>query len=291
MARVTASVCPSRHVAPALLAVLLFACGSDGASSTGAPGADAGPTPAQGDGGSDGPSSNEGSANGFAFAFTPSPVAFDCAETADQLLAKNVTHVTIGSATMFVGYEQVAATDQDPVVARWDSGAKVFCEHTKKGGGVDGRAYGVTWDGSDRLYVVFTIVGGGTLFDSAAAGGWLTSYGNGGASAKASVVGRVNATTGVLESATFVESKLLKNGALKTNTLVPADAVHVLGDGNLEFYGQPTYCTLNPDQSLMCDPAQSSDYPKDYRARFTPDLKTMLCASASGVSLVKKPCP
>ena len=88
----------------------------------------------------------------------------------------------------------------------------------------------------------------------------------------------------------FVASKLVKNGQQKTNTLVPADAVKVLGDGSVEFLGKPAYCTLNPDKSLMCDPA-AMDYPQDFRARFTADLSSMSCASASGVSVVKQPCP
>lgn len=237
------------------------------------------------------PSDTQGTENGFSYAFSPDPVAFDCSEGAGAWLAKNVTHVTVGGSTMFVGYEQVGGTDQDPIVARADGDAIVFCEHSKKGGGVDGRAYGVTWDGGDRLYVVYTIVGGGTLFDTVCAGGWLSSYGNGGASAKATVIGRVDAKTGVVMNGTFVESKLTKSGQLKTNTLLPADAIHVLANGNLQFIGKPSYCTLNPDQSLMCDPSVSADYPADYRAQFTPDLTTMLCASASGVSVVKQPCP
>ncbi len=273
---------------------LLFGCGgTDGSLSDGtaAPtGAPSSPPPPTSDGANPAPS--KGTANGFSWAFSPTSVGFDCNEPPDKLLAKGVTHVTVGNATVFAGMQQVGGNDQDPVVARYDGSTKIFCEHSKKGGGVDGRAYGVTWDGAGKLYVVFTIVGGGTLFDSAARGGWLDRYGDGGASAKVSVIGALDATTGVVQRATYVSSKLLRNGQLKTNTLGPADAVHVLADGALEFYGQPAFCTLNPDKSLMCDTASSpsKDYPKGYVARFSPDLTSMTCASASGVSLVKQPC-
>jgi hypothetical protein len=248
------------------------------------------PTTDGGSGGSSPDGGSAGSANGYVWAFSATSVGFDCNDSFDSIVAKNPPRVTFGSSTILVGYEQISANDQDPIVARYDNGNKVFCEHSKKGGGVDGRAYGLTWDGGPNLYVVYTIVGGGTLFDTAAKGGWLSSYGNGGASAKVSVIGAVDTQFGVVTRATFVASKLTKNGQLATNTLTPADAVHVGVDGNLEFFGTPAYCTLNPDQSSMCTPG-STDYPKGYRARFTPDMKTMVCASATGVSIVKQPCP
>jgi hypothetical protein len=265
-------------------------CGGDDASSPvadAASGTDAGTTTDA----ANGPKPTQGSSNGYAYAYSPTSAGFGCADSLEQMLAKGAVSVTVGPSTIVVGYEQIGATDQDPIVARYDAGQKVFCEHSKKGGGVDGRAYGLTWDGGKNLYVVYTIVGGGTLFDTAAAGGWLKSYGNGGASAKATVIGKLDPQTGVVTRATFVSSKLVKNGQQKTNTLVPADALHALADGTFEFFGTPTWCTLNPDQSIMCDPSSSADYPKDYRARFTADLATMTCASASGVSVVKQPCP
>ena len=273
---------------------LASACGgADEAASTGTaapPGATAVPPPPTANGAN--PAASEGAANGFSWSFSPTSVAFDCNDPPATLLSKGVTHVTVGNSTVFAGMQQIGGNDQDPVVARYDGSTKIFCEHSKKGGGVDGRAYGVTWDGAGKLYAVFTIVGGGTLFDTAARGGWLDRYGDGGASAKVSAIGVLDATTGVVQRATYVSSKLLRNGQLKTNTLGPADAIHVLADGTVEFRGAPAFCTLNPDKSLMCDTSSSpsKDYPKDYVARFSPDLARMMCASASGVSMVKQPC-
>lgn len=270
-----------------ILCGVLVGCGSSGDDTT--------PPSTAADSGSSGgikdaatPSAGEG--NGFRWAFSPTSVAFHCSDTPEAILAKKPTQLTFGSATIVVGMEQISATDQDPLVARIDDGKLTFCEHSKKGGGVDARAYGLTWNGKDTLYVVYTVVGGGTLFDTVAKGGWLSSYGDGGASAKATVIGRVDVTTGVVLQATFVSSKVNKSGQLKTNTLIPADAVHVTDKGELEFFGTPTYCTLNPDHSLMCTAGVSSEYPKNYRARFAPDLTTMVCASADGVAIVKAPC-
>lgn len=289
-------------------AIGLLGCGAggDGGSSAGGGGMAVGATGGSGGGGSNGAGvggasatggagatsgGGSGGANaGFKSAFSATSVALDCNDTAAQAMARGAPAVTFGSSTVLVGYQQIGANDQDPIVARYDGDTQVFCEHSKKGGGVDSRAYGVTWDGAAKLYVVYTVVGGGTAFDGPAAGGWLSSYGDGGASAKASVIGALDATTGVVAKATYVSSKLTKNGKLATNTHVPADAIHVQADGALEFFGKPAYCTLNPDKSSMCDGAKM-DYPQDYRARFSPDLSSMSCASASGVSLVKTPCP
>jgi hypothetical protein len=271
--------------------VVLLACASDGGSSSGASSggsSSGGSGSSSSSGGSKGPVS--GSGNGYQYAFAPTSVGLDCNDTAAAALARGAPKVTVGNSTIIVGYQQVSGNDQDPIVARYDGDQKVFCEHTKKGGGIDGRAYGVTWDGAEHLYVVYTIVGGGTAFDAAAKGGWVTSYGDGGASSKVAVVGALDPKTGVLTRATFVPSKKTGN---KTNTLVPADAIHVLADGSLEFFGSPAWCTLNPDKSIMCDASTnpSKDYPKEYRARFAPDLSAMTCASATGVSIVKQPCP
>lgn len=271
-------------------ALVLVACASSDAASSGgaSSGASSGGGSGSSSGGTKGPSS--GSGNGYQYAFAPTSVGLDCNDTAAAALARGAPKVTVGSSSVIVGYQQVGGNDQDPIVARYDGDQKVFCEHSKKGGGIDGRAYGVTWDGADHLYVVYTIVGGGTAFDAAAKGGWVPSYGDGGASSKVTVVGALDAKTGVVTRATFVPSKKTGN---KTNTLVPADAIHVLADGSLEFFGAPAWCTLNPDKSIMCDASTnpSKDYPKEYRARFSPDLSTMTCASATGVSIVKQPCP
>lgn len=236
------------------------------------------------------PGPTSGDANGFKFAFTPNAVALDCNDDAAKMRASGAAQVTFGTSTVIAGYQQINGNDQDPIVARFDGDTKVFCEHTKKGGGVDARAYGVTWDGKDTLYAVFTVVGGGTAFDAAAKGGWVSSYGDGGASAKVMVAGQLDARTGVIGKSTFVPSRLVKNGQKKTNTLTPADAVHVLPDGTLEIFGNAAYCTLNPDQSSMCKDG-TQDYPKGFRARFSPDFTKMLCASATGVSNVTTPCP
>ncbi|NOU31639.1 MAG: hypothetical protein HOO96_27375, partial [Polyangiaceae bacterium] len=130
--------------------VVLLACASDdGSSGSGTSGgaSSSGAAAGSSSGGSKGPVS--GSANGYQYAFAPTSVGLDCNDTAAAALARGAPKVTVGTSTIVVGYQQVSGNDQDPIVARCDGDQKVFCEHSKKGGGIDGRAYGVTWDGAD----------------------------------------------------------------------------------------------------------------------------------------------
>lgn len=274
-------------------AVVLAACSSGDATGEGgpSPGSSAVNDPAQPESAPPPPTPkpSAGESAGFKYAFTPNSVGIKCGDPASKLRASGAAMVAFGESAIVAGYEQISANDQDPIVARLDGDVVSFCEHTKKGGGPDARAYGITWDGRDTLYGVFTVVGGGTAFDAAAKGGWMASYGDGGASAKVMVIGKLDVKTGVLERATYVPAKVVKSGQSKTNTLTPADAVHVLADGSLEIFGNAAFCSLNPDKTTMCAD-NGQDYPKNFRARFSADLREMQCASAIGVSFVKTPC-
>jgi hypothetical protein len=64
-----------------------------------------------------------------------------------------------------------------------------------------------------------------------------------------------------------------------------------------EFTGNSAFAPLNPDLSVMCVP--TTEYPSaldgamgpNYLARIQTDLKTMVCASTAGCTLVTTPCP
>lgn len=84
-----------------------------------------------------------------------------------------LSHVSFGDTTVYVGFEQVSSNNQDPIVARFDGGEMIYC-HYHENDGPDGRALGITWDGGEYAYVVYTIVGGGSDLENK--GGWLNSY-------------------------------------------------------------------------------------------------------------------
>jgi hypothetical protein len=220
------------------------------------------------------------SAEGWQSAFAD--VAGRCSSTEAEL--GDLAHVTVGNTTLYVGYEQVSSDNQDPLVIRYDAGELVYCRYHESEG-PDGRAVGVTWDGGEIAYVVYTVVGGGTALEGK--GGWLSSYAPGaisGGGPKVSVVGRVNVADGGLSSASFI---MALTGESKVNTHRPKDAVTVLEDGNVEFLGESAHKPIDADgQSAM----ECSDYPFDSRYRFSADLSSLVCADCSNCT-AQRPCP
>jgi hypothetical protein len=187
--------------------------------------------------------------------------------------AAGLPKLTFGDSTIYVGFEQVGQ-NQNPVVARFDAGALVWCQ-THETEPPDGRAVGVTWDGGDHAYVVYTVVGGGTGLQGH--DGWLPSYTTGsvsGGGAKVSVVGRVATSDGALDKSTFIIAIKSDN---KVNSHAPAGAVTVLQDGNVEFQGESAHKPIGPDKK----PMNCTDYPFDSRYRFSADLSALVCAECT----------
>jgi hypothetical protein len=265
------------------LSLSLAACGGDSSGGDSSSGGAGGPPNSTPTGPGDG---------NFRKAFKDGGVGVTCEMTFDEIQKTGAPAITSGKTTIFVGYQQYS-NNQDPVFYRFDDGQKVYCEHHEHES-PDGRALGITWDGGPRAYVVYTVTGGGTAFDTLAKGGWVASYGNGGNSSAVAIIAEVETQYGTVQKATFVPAR--KQDGTKTNTLRPADAITVLQDGNLEFAGQSAFAPLNPDRSVMCVP--SSEYPAaldgamgpSYLARFKPDLASVVCASTAGCSLVTTPC-
>jgi hypothetical protein len=276
----------------ALPAILLSAACGDG-STTG--GADGGSAPTSGGGGS--ASTNTGTPIGpgdgaWKTAYSDDAVGMSCDSSLADLMSAGAPMLTSGATTLAVGFRQVG-DNQDPVFLRFDDGAKVYCVHHEQEP-PDGRAFGLTWDGGPVAYVVFTVVGGGTAFDSLAASGWISNYGDGGGSSKVMVLGAVDTTNGAAQHATFVPAK--RQMGTKTNTLGPAGPIVVLEEGSLEIQGRSAFSPLNPDKTVMCVP--DVEYPgafdgadgPNFLARFSSDLTTMLCSSTAGCSNVTTPC-
>lgn len=257
----------------------LGACGDAGSTATTSDTTDADTTA---DSPTDDPPPDTGEpAPGWQEAFNPDPVGLNCVMSAAEMSAAGAANLSFGEATIYVGFEQ-DGQNQNPVFARFDGGAQVYCEHHEQEA-PDGRAYGITWDGGPTAYVVYTIVGGGSAFDAKGKGGWLDRYGDGGGSSKVSFIGEVETEFGTLTRGTFVIAKKMDG---KTNSHTPADAIAVRADGGLEFHGDSAFQPMNPDRSIM----QCSDYPFQSKYVFTADLATLTCSSCTNcVSAV--PCP
>ena len=248
----------TRWLAPCLL---LLAC-SGGVGSGGESGeSGAAPVPGRG-------------AEGWLEAFADVGVAFSCDAEEGALIAAAVPVVEVEGVRLYVGYEQVG-DNQNPLIARYDHGVQVYCRRHETQG-PDGRALGLTWDGGDAAYLVYTVVGGGTELEGK--GGWLPSYAPGalhGGGAKVGAVGRVSVSDGTLDRASFVLAVKSDGGV---NSHSPADAPTVLENGDLEFLGESAHKPIDPAGNVSMD---CTDYPFDTRYVFSPDLGELRCASSS----------
>lgn len=267
-----------------LSAMTFLGCGDD----------EAGSNPSGGDGGSGTDAGGQGGGSDGGTRPPPGPSAegwqsaFDTSAggrcDAPESEFAGLPSVTVGEATMYVGFRQASGNNQNPIVARFDAGELVYCvEHEDDP--PDARAVGITWNGGDVAYVVYTVVGGGT--DLEGKEGFLSSYAPGaisGGGPNVSVVGRVSAATGALETATFVIAVKSDN---KVNTHNPAGAVTVLEDGTVEFLGESAHKPIDADgrSAMNC-----TDYPFSSRYRFSQDLRTLVCADCTNCES-QRPCP
>lgn len=209
----------------------------------------------------------------------------DCAVEAATLESSSLARVTKGSSTIFTGFAQTSGNNQDPVVARVDDGAVTWCK-LHENDSPDGRALGLTWDGKEDVYVVYTIVGGGT--DLEGKPGWFPSYGGhlgiSGGGSKVSVLGRVSAATGELNAATHIIAVTM---ARKVNSHVPEGAPRVRADGSVEFFGSSAHKAIGSDgkNAMGC-----TDYPFSSRYRFSGDLTEAQCAQCTNCTTNVTPC-
>jgi hypothetical protein len=226
------------------------------------------------------PWSGEGLRQGGKKAFSKESAGLKCTMSAAEVEASSATRLTFGTSTLFVGFQQIG-NNQDPVFIRVDAGEKVYCEHHEKEP-PDGRALGLVWDGGATAYVIYTVVGGGTVFDQKARTRWLDRYGDGGGSSKASFLGEVDVASGDLRHGTFIIAKK-KDG--KTNTHNPADAPIPREDGRIEFLGDSAFQPMKPDKTIM----ECTGYPFFTRYIFSSDLTTLTCSSSTSCT-AKSPC-
>lgn len=208
-----------------------------------------------------------------------------CTTTATDLAQSGLARVpSEDGRILYVGFAQVGANNQDPLVALVDGDEVMWCQHHEDDP-PDGRAVGVSWNGGEVAYVTYTVVGGGT--DLEGGGGWLDSYAPGaisGGGVKVSLVGQVDVSSGALLSSTFVIAVKM-DGTVNTHN--PSTAAHVLSDGSIEFLGESTHKPIGVDKatSMGC-----TDYPFDTRYRFSADLSTLICAESTNCDSNHVPC-
>lgn len=208
-----------------------------------------------------------------------SSVTFTCSDSEATIKAKNGPKVTFGSTTIYIGYQQVSATNQNPRLARFDNGVRTWCKSDYEVNGDDSRGYGLIWDGESVLYGVFSATGTqGTSsqdFRRFATSGWLTSYGSGGGP-KIAILAQINPATGTVAKATFLRS-VRSDG--KTNSL-SVKGLSWTGT-SLVVNANSWYSPLKPNKTRM---TCSGSSPFNYTVEFASNLSSVLQARADRCS-------
>ncbi|MTJ08282.1 hypothetical protein [Anabaena sp. UHCC 0204] len=206
-------------------------------------------------------------------------VTFTCNDTEATIKAKNGPKVTVGTTSIYIGYQQVSSVNKDPRIVRFDNGVKKWCRSDYETTGDDGTGYGLIWDGSGVLYGVFSSTGTqtGNDFRRFASGRWLTSYGSGGG-AKIGVIARINPINGDVNYATFLPAKKSDG---KTNSLTVKELSW--NGTTLTVKADSTWSPLRANKTRMTCVAGTPS-PIKYTAVFTGDLIKVNSASAIGCS-------
>jgi len=210
--------------------------------------------------------------------------AFSCSNDEATVAASGAARVTLGSATVYAGTQQVSGNNQDPRVARFDNGTLSWCRDDLERSNDDGRAYGVLWSG-DRLYVAFTATGSqgeesGDL-RRFTTGGWLSSYSDaspgGGGGGKVSAIIALDPATGDGRTGSWLTA--LNNG--KTNSLVVTSLA--LDGGGLRVGALSWFAPRGLDRTaLLC--TGGSPFAASYQ--FSADLSAVSAATAERCSTV-----
>ena len=216
-------------------------------------------------------------------AFNSSVVKFTPADSQATLESLGAAKVTSGNTTIYIGTNQATTNNQNPIVTSFTNGTRDWVISNYETGGPDGRGEGLLWDGADRLYVAFTITGGGSGIESLTTNGWLSNYGSGGG-APVTVLAQIDPLTGLQSSAiapsgngTFV-SAILNSG--NSNTLIP-NSLAFSGD-NIVLEADSFFGPRDINRNRQTQTTMGISSPFDYTITFTSDLSTAISAIAPG---------
>ena len=187
---------------------------------------------------------------------------FDCASTEATVAAAGGPRLTFGSSTIYIGTRQISAINQDPVMVRFDGGARTWCRDDIEATGADGRGYGLLWDGDDALYAAFSVDGtqgtSDTQFQRFTGAGWLPGYGSGGGP-KVAVLLRIAPADGEPQLGTFLRAQLTSG---RTNSFTVTD-LSLVGDV-IRIDGASFFSPLDVDRSrLTCTGSSPFDVTYD----------------------------
>lgn len=205
---------------------------------------------------------------------------FNCTQTEAQVAASGAARVSAGGSTIYVGYQQVSANNQNPIVRSF--GANEWCRTDYEETNDDGRAYALWWDGT-TLFVVFSATGtqAGPNYTRWTSAGWLPNYGAGGGP-KVSIILRMNPTNGEPIEGTYLSARLQSNG--NTNSLTVTN-LQLLANGNLIVSASSASFPREIDRSSM----SCTGGPYNYVVELNSTLSAALGATSSGCTPTSPP--
>jgi hypothetical protein len=206
-------------------------------------------------------------------------VSFSCRDSEATIRSQRGPTVGFGQSRIYIGYQQVTATNQNPIAVRFDNGKRTWCRTDYEVTADDSRGYGLLWDGQGVMYAVFSSTGtqgsASQDFRRFATRGWLQSYGRGGG-AKVAILARVNPTNGNINFATFLSS-ILSSG--RTNSLAVT---------NLSFTNDRLVVNANaffaPRRANRERMNCTGSSPFNYRVEFNSNLQSVVRATADRCS-------
>ncbi|MEM6519029.1 MAG: hypothetical protein AAF722_06805, partial [Cyanobacteria bacterium P01_C01_bin.70] len=206
---------------------------------------------------------------------------FNTGTPESELQSSSAARINLGDTTIYIGTNQVSAINQDPIVTSFTNGVRNWTQSYDTSA-IDARGMGLLYDeGSASLYGVFTADGGSqgaNTFGAATQGGWLSGYGRGGGP-MASVLLKLNPSTGAVEDGTFIRAQTSDGN---TNTLRPTNLDFV--NGEVVFYGDSFFSPLGTNGNPFDSDARTTDEgsPFDYRVVLSADLSDATSAEAIG---------
>jgi hypothetical protein len=218
-----------------------------------------------------------------------SVVQFSTGVTEAELIASGAASISLGTQTIYIGTNQVAGINQNPILASFDAvnPNNTWVREDYETTGADGRGNGLAVTQAGEVYAFFSVDGTQGIpaedfrrVSQAAEQAWLRSYGQGGGP-KVSVLGKINPATGELTHAAYL-SAILSNGNSNTLTITGLDTTTT---GNLLVSAESFFSPRQPNGqplTLDNDPNTPDNSPFDYFVEITPDLKQVESTSAVG---------
>jgi hypothetical protein len=208
-----------------------------------------------------------------------SAVTLSCNDTEATIKAKGVKGVTFDKTSIYIGYRQVAATNKNPIVIRFQNSVRQWCREDYEVTDDDGTGYGLLWDGGSNMYGVFSATGTqGTPsqdFRRFANFGWLKDYGSGGGG-KVAIIAKMDPSNGNVSNATFFTA-LLPSG--KSNSLTVQNLS--FSQNGLTVQAKSWAFPRRTNKSAM---TCSGSSPFVYTTVFTPLLNMVTSATAERCS-------